>query len=124
VKTVLIASDSPTRSRLVDAISELADVHVEIQEPNETEVDVMVARRHPEVVLIDIDQSCGRGLQIIRQLHGQRGERAPVIMAIASSTSLQYRASCLEAGAMYFFNRVREQDWLLDSLASIQEQLG
>lgn len=102
----------------------MSDIQVEIQEPGEVEVDRRITQLHPNVVLIDIDHSSGRGLEIIRQIHGRRGERVPVIMAIASSTSLQYRTSCHEAGATYFFNRGREQDWLLDSLASIREQLG
>jgi hypothetical protein len=45
-------------------------------------------------------------------------------MAIAATRSLRYRSSCLEAGAMFFFNAVREQDWLIESLDSIREQLG
>jgi hypothetical protein len=45
-------------------------------------------------------------------------------MAVAGSASIQYRASCLEAGAMYFFNLAREHDWLLESLASLREQVG
>jgi chemotaxis response regulator CheB len=124
VKVLLIASESPVRERLTDAISELSDIQVETQEPVEEEVDRKITQLRPDVVLIDIDHSSGRGLEIIRKIHGRRGERVPVIMAIASSTSLQYRTSCHEAGATYFFNRGREQDWLLDSLASIREQLG
>jgi len=124
VKVLLIASESPVRERLTDAISELSDIQVETQEPVEEEVDRKITQLRPDVVLIDIDHSRGRGLEIIKQIHGRRGERVPIIMAIASSTSLQYRTSCHEAGATYFFNRIREQDWLLDSLASIREQLG
>jgi len=124
VKVLLIESESPVRERLAGMISELSDVQVEIQEPGKLEVEPTLALLHPDVVLIDIDQSRGRGLEIIRQIHGRRGEREPVIIAIASSSSLQYRASCLRAGAIYFFNRVREQEWLLESLAAMREQLG
>ena len=123
MKVLLIASESPVRGRLAGVISELPDVHVEILEPGKMEGNRTIMRIHPDVVLIDIDQSRGRGLEIIRQVHERRGELVPVIMAIAGSTSLQYRASCIEAGAMFFFNRLREQDWLVASLASIQEQL-
>jgi DNA-binding NarL/FixJ family response regulator len=124
VKVLLIFKDSPVRERLVGVISELSDVQVEIREPDEVEVERTIAQVHPDVVLVDIDQSRGRGLEIIRQIHEQHGECGPVVMAMASSSSLQYRASCLRAGAMYFFNQIREQEWLLDSLASMREQLG
>jgi chemotaxis response regulator CheB len=124
VKVLLIANESPVRERLAGAISELSDIQVKIQEPYEVEDDRTITQPRPDVVLIDIDHSRGRGLEIIKRIHGRRGERGPIIMAIASSTSLQYRTSCHEAGATYFFNRVREQDWLLDSLVSIREELG
>lgn len=124
MKVLLIDSESPVSERLIVEISEMQDVQIEFQEPGDLEVERTMARLCPDVVLIDIDQSQGRGLEIIRQIQGRRGQRSPVIMAIASSTSLQYRASCHEAGAMYFFNRVREQEWLLNSLASVREQLA
>src|SRR5271157_3092706 len=98
VKVLLVDSESPVRKRLVGAISELSDVQVETREPREEEVDRTITQFHPDVVLIDIDQSNGRGLAIIRRIRGRRWESGPIIMAIASSASLQYRASCLEAG--------------------------
>jgi CheY-like chemotaxis protein len=122
VKILLIDDDSPLSERLLGVLSELRDVHVEVHTPSD--VDQSIDRLQPDVVLINIDKSAGRGLEMIRAIHGKRRDRAPIIMAIASSASIQYRASCHEAGAVYFFDGVREQDWLLDSLASIQEQIG
>ena len=123
MKVLLIESESLVRERLVGEISELSEVRVEIQNPDGVEVDRTIAQFQPDVVLIDIDYSRGKGLEIIKRLHGQRVDGTPIIMAISSSSSLQYRASCHEAGATFFFNRLREQDWLLDSLVAIQEQL-
>ncbi len=122
MKVLFIAGASPTRERLAEVISELSGVQVEICEPDGLK-DRKIMEVHPDVILIDMDQSRGRGLETIRQFRKLPRERVPVIMAIGSIASLQYRASCAEAGAMYFFDRVREQDWLIDSLASIREQL-
>ncbi len=124
MKVLLFASESPVRERLADAISEVSGIQVEIQEPCDAGADRMSAQLLPDVVLVDIDHTRGRGIEIIKGIRGRRGGRMPIIMAIASSPSFQYRASCHEAGAMYFFNRGREQDWLIDSLASIRDQLG
>ena len=123
MKVLLLDIESPVSERLMGEISELPDMEVKIQEPSDWDPEHTVAEPRPDVVLVDIDHSRGHGLQIIRRLRGQSREKAPVIMAISSSPSLQYRASCLDAGAMYFFNRIREQEWLLDSLASIREQI-
>ena len=123
MKVLLIESESPVRERLAGEILELPDVRLEIQDPYDAGMDRAMAQLHPDVVLIDIDLSRGKGLEIIKRLHERRAEGTPIIVALASSNSLQYRARCHEAGAVFFFNRLCEQDWLLDSLVRIQEQL-
>lgn len=87
MKVLFIADESPVRERLAGVISELPDIQVEIGEPRQMEVDQMITQIHPDVVLIDIDLSGGRGLEIIRQTHRQREEHVPVIIAIANSAS-------------------------------------
>lgn len=123
MRIVLVAGDSPVRTRLAAMLAELPDLHLEVV-GSSVDVDQIILQRNPDVVLIDIDQTNGHGLEIIRKLHERSSENTPVIMAIAMSPSLRYRARCLEAGAMYFFNAVREQDWLLESLLSVRVQLG
>jgi chemotaxis response regulator CheB len=123
LRAILVSSESPVTSRIAEMLSEVADLQLEIEGPNVDAVQVMT-RFTPDVVVIDIDLTKGHGLEIIKKFHQGVGDYAPVIMAIAISRSLRYRATCLEAGAMYYFNAVSEQQWLLDSLASIQEQLG
>jgi chemotaxis response regulator CheB len=124
MRALLIAHGSPVRERLARAISELPDILVEIQEPGDAEVCRTILRLQPDVVLIDIEQTNGLGLQMIRQIHGLRGQKTPVIMAFALSASLHYRAVCHEAGATYYFDVLHEQDWLLESLESVRGQLG
>ena len=123
VKVLLVEGESPVRSRLSSAICELGEVQVEIQDPDWPEVEQDLARSRPDVVVVDVDCPQQEGLEIIRKIRSSMGKEAPVIVAISASKSLQYRSSCHEAGATYFFNRVREQDWLLDSLGSIRDQL-
>ena len=99
------------------------EIQVAIQEPLIGEVSRAVILQEPDVVLVDIDQSGGRGLEIIREVRRLCRNRTPVIMALAGSTSIQYRASSIDAGAMYFFNQLHEMDWLVRSLTSLHEQL-
>jgi len=110
------------RSRLAEMISELPDIQLEVTDLR-VEAELILPEFDPDVILIDIDQTQGQGLEVIRQFRQGGSESSPVIMALAGSGSLHYRANCLAAGAMYFFNLERELEWLLDSLASIQEQL-
>jgi DNA-binding response OmpR family regulator len=121
VELLLVASESPVRVRLADAIAELEEVHVETCEPNWADVERQLAVSHLDVMVVDVDGTRQQGLEIIRRTRSV--EHAPVIVAVSGSKSLQYRSSCHDAGAMYFFNRVQEHDWLMDSLVSIRDQL-
>lgn len=123
MRAVLVAGDSPVRTRLTEMLAELPFIQLEVQDPAVDPCE-MVIQSHPDVVLVDIDQARGRGLSIIRDLRRQSGEYAPVIVALVSARPLRYRSSCLKAGAMYFFNTTRELEWLVAALESIRDQVG
>jgi CheY-like chemotaxis protein len=120
MKAALLAGDSPVRVRLAQMLSDLPYLQLQVEDL-EADLDLM---KGYDVVLIDIDQACGRGLQIIRKLREKRVGDTPTVVALASSRPLRYRASCLKAGATYFFDTTRELEWLLSALQSIRECLG
>jgi len=123
VKAVLIARNSPVRTRLAEMLSELPDVQLGFEDPI-GDLDAAMARQRPDVVMIDFDQAGGRGLQLISEVRTHGGTPPPVIVALASSRHLRYRESCRNAGAMYFFNTTSELAWLAPALESIRRQLG
>lgn len=123
VKALLVARESPVRSRLIELISEVQGIRLEVRDPYDA-ADLIPRQLLPDVILIDIDQTRGHGLEIIRRFREGRSGHSPVIVALARSGSIHYRSSCLDAGAMYYFNLEREQEWLLDSLVSIRKQMA
>lgn len=123
MKALLIASDSLIRHPLAQAISDVLRTAVESQDPWVVDAGRIVAQERPDIVLIDLDLVHGDGLEIIGQLRRAQHELVPVIVALASTSSLRDRASCLEAGAMYFFDKSSELEWLLGSLESIKHEI-
>ena len=77
MEVLLIARESPVRSRLAEMISELPDVHLEVTDPP-NEADLILPQSHLDVILIDIDQTHGYGLEVIRQFRKGGSERSPV----------------------------------------------
>jgi DNA-binding response OmpR family regulator len=124
VKVFILTSDVHAREPLARAFSSVARTAVDIQDPANLDITDFAGGGRPDVVLVDLDQSSGRGLEIIRQLNGSCQGHPPVIMAIAEAPSLSSRASSLEAGAMFVFDTSTEQGWLLESLASIKSEIG
>ena len=90
MKTILFAGASPVRERLAEMIAELRGVQLDVAEPDVDTVCPIIRQSRPDVILVEIDEAHGHGLEIIRRCRRQEGQGAPVIMAIANSRSLQY----------------------------------
>jgi DNA-binding NarL/FixJ family response regulator len=118
---LLIEEVTPVRERLAEAVGELPGVSVQVQEPRRWGLEGMVRRLHPDVVLIDIHVPAG--LRLLRRLHSARRGQAPLIVALATTSAIPYRVKCHEAGAAFFFDRINEQDRLMESLAGIRDEL-
>jgi chemotaxis response regulator CheB len=122
MRTILFARESPVRSRLAQMIAELRGIQLDVEDPDLEKAYSIVRKVHPSVIVVDVDAAHGHGLEIIRRCSAHEGQ-GTVVMAIANSRSLEYRASCLAAGALFFFNPEREEYWLLDALESLREQV-
>ncbi len=120
---VLIGRESPVRERLVANLRELTGVEVVVLEPGADDIRTTMLVRDPEAVLVDIQQAQAGGLRLIRSIRGLKGSRSPVIIALSSSASIQYRMKCHEAGATFFFDTAGDQEALLGAVRSIGQEI-
>jgi DNA-binding NarL/FixJ family response regulator len=120
---VLIGRETPVRERLVANLRELADVEVVVLAPGADDIRSTLLSLNPEAVLVDIQQKQAGGLSLIRAIRALRNERSPVIIALSSSTSIQYRLKCHEAGATFFFDTAGDLESLLDAVRSIRKEM-
>ena len=74
----------------------------------------------PDVIVIDIRMP-GGALDLVRAI--KSSAHPPVVIALSSSASLQYRAACHRAGAEYFFDKVNEQARLVEAVVELQKEL-
>jgi DNA-binding NarL/FixJ family response regulator len=118
---VLIGRESPVRERLVADLRELDGVEVVVLEPGAGDIRATLLSLRPEAVLIDIQLS--GGLRLIRAVRGLKDIRSPVIIALSSSASIQYRIKCHEAGATFFFDTAGDQESLLGAVRSIGQEI-
>lgn len=64
-----------------------------------------IGELHPDVVTLDIQLS-GGGIHLLKKIKQQR--RAPVVIMLTNSSSLQYRERCKEAGVDFFLDKATE----------------
>jgi DNA-binding NarL/FixJ family response regulator len=121
VKVFLVDDEDEVRLRLAHAISELPGMHVYDAAPRAGNVLPRIMRSRPDVAVVDMRLREGGALDLIRGIKAL--PRPPVVMALSTSHSLAYRSSCHKAGAEFFFNKIHEQDRLLEALIQLSEEL-
>jgi DNA-binding NarL/FixJ family response regulator len=120
---VLIGHESPVRERLIASLKELPGVEVVALAPGADDIQSTLLEFAPEAVLVEIQQARAGGLSLIRAIKALKSGRRPVIIALSSPASIQYRMTCHEAGATFFFDTAGDQELLLGAVQSIAPEI-
>jgi CheY-like chemotaxis protein len=121
VKVFLVDDEDEVRPRLAHALSELSGVHVYAAASRAGDVLRRITRSKPDVAVVDMRLHEGGALDLMRRIKAMPW--APVVIAISTSHSIAYRSSCQKAGADFFFDKVHEQDRLIEVLTQLVEEL-
>lgn len=121
MKVFLVDDENEVRPRLARELSEIPGVLVCAVAPRGRNVLPHLAQFQPDAAIVDMRLAEGGALDLMRSIKAL--PRPPVLVALSSSHCLAYRSSCLQAGAEFFFDKVHEQDRLLEALIQLQEEL-
>lgn len=115
---VLIADDSaPVRQRLTALLEDLNNVDVIGAAGDALETVVDIQALQPDVVILDIQMPSGSGLNVLRW--AQHEQVKPKFIMLTNYPYPQYRKTCLEAGASYFFDKSSEFEKIPAALAQL-----
>ena len=120
MKLLIIDDADAVRPRLADVLGEIDGLAVSTCAPSAGGIMEVIRNQAPDIIVIDI-RIPGGALNLIRAI--KSGAHPPVVMALSSSTSIQYRAACHRAGAEYFFDKVNEQARLAEAVVELQKEL-
>lgn len=111
--TVVIADDSEkVRRRIRSVLGAIPDQQAAEVGNGPEHVLGAVARYRPDVLIIDIHGTNGKGIETLRRIHLDYPETD--IVVLTNKADRFYRRACLKAGARFFidksidFERVRE----------------
>ncbi len=120
---VLIADDSaPVRQRLAALLEDTGQVEVVGEATDALETLVEIQDLHPDVVILDIQMPAGNGLSVLKWAQGEVVK--PKFIMLTNYPYDQYRKSCLEAGASYFFDKSSEFDKIPQALEQLTSATG
>jgi DNA-binding NarL/FixJ family response regulator len=121
MRLLIIGDKDPVRLRMVEVVSEIPGIEVSACGPSEDAVLKRIPEESIDIVVVDI-QAAGGALDLVRSV--KRGAHPPVVIALSTFSSLQYRAACHRAGAEFFFNKVHEQSRLCEAITDVQKELA
>ena len=115
---VLIADDSaPVRERLATLLSDLDNVEVVGTSGDALQAVVDIRTLQPDVVILDIQMPSGSGINVLRWAQGEMIK--PKFIMLTNYAYAQYRKTCLEAGASYFFDKSSEFEKIPNALEQL-----
>jgi CheY-like chemotaxis protein/uncharacterized protein YjbJ (UPF0337 family) len=115
---VFIADDSATvRERLAGLLGDILGVELVGQAKDAAEALTAIHKLRPDVVILDIRMPAGSGIGVLRNL--RRDDRPPKVIMLTNYPFTQYRKTCLEAGASFFFDKSSEFDQIPQALEQL-----
>jgi DNA-binding NarL/FixJ family response regulator len=121
MKLLILDDAKAVRSRLAETLAEIDGLDVTACASREGGDLQLMLDRDPDVIVVDL-QRPGGALDLIRAFKSR--VPAPVVIALSSSSSLQYRSACHRAGAEYFFDKVHEQARLVEAVMALRIELA
>lgn len=117
MNVLIIDEAESVRVRLAEALRELDGLEVGSFSPRSRNCIEDVRECRADVVVVDIHMG-PNGLDVLRAL--KRGSNAPVVIALSTTSTPQYRSACLRAGAEYFFDKLHEQELLVETIQQLK----
>jgi DNA-binding NarL/FixJ family response regulator len=118
IRVVIADASSSTRERLVALLEEWSGVVVVAVAADARQACAAIERLHPEVVILDTHMPAGGGLSVLRWAQPRLAR--PHFIVLTNYAYPQYRRTCLEAGASYFFDKSSEFEQIPQALRQLQ----
>ncbi len=120
MRVFLVDDENEVRPRLARELSEIPGLLV-FAVPSAGDVLPQIIQFQPDAVIVDLRLHEGGAMDLIRGIRAL--PRPPVVIALSTSLSPAYRSSSYKAGAELFFDKVQEQDELIEALLRLKERL-
>lgn len=112
---IVIVEDSSSIRRLIERnLHEVPGAHIVGQAAGEAEAIALIREKRPDLVLLDLSLSPGKGTNVLRQV---RAEGIACRIAVLTNQPLEvFRAQCLALGADAFYDKTTDIGLVVESV--------
>jgi DNA-binding NarL/FixJ family response regulator len=115
---VIVVDDSPVvRARLVAMLAEAPGVSVVGEAGDGPEALRLVRMHAPDVVVLDLNLPGMNGLEVLAVLKARPSP--PVVIMFTNHPHERYRHACMRSGADFFFDKSRDFDLVVVTVAAV-----
>ena len=111
---VLADADAHFRNRLKARLEKITGVNVVGESSDLEETAAMILNRKPDIAILNSSLRDGRGVEVLQ--HIKRLMAPPTIIIVTDDPSRDNKASCLLAGADFFFDKGTEDHTMLHTV--------
>jgi two-component system response regulator DevR len=117
VKIIIVDDSELIRQRLEEQLTAIENVQIVGQAEDAYSAVTMIAKTHPDVVILDVRMPGGSGIDVLRAI--KKEGSPPKIIMLTKYPYPQYREKCLELGADYFFDKATEFDKAIELIRKL-----
>jgi len=111
LEVVLVDDASFMRDRLTLLLSNIAGVRVAGEAADLSAAAVLIQKRRPDVLILDIDLNGENGMHLLEL--AKRGSKKPLVIMLTNHDYLPLRRKCAELGADFYFHKATELEKVL-----------
>ena len=119
VKVLLVEDSKVLTERLIEALDQIADVHLIGTAETEAAAVALVARVSVDVIILDLHLRQGTGFGVMRAL--ATTHLRPQIIVLTNYDLPEYKSAAFALGATHFLDKVRDSGRLPEVLHEICE---
>jgi len=118
---VFVVDDTPSmRDRLRELLDDIEDVEVVGDAGSVDDATAGILRTHPDCVLLDYQIQGGTGVDVLRAVRPQLPQIEFIVLT--NHATDQHRRACLDAGALFFFDKSSEFGSIRTAIAQIDSR--
>ena len=115
---IFIADDSELlRSRLVEMLSQIKEIEIIGQAKNPPEAIESIIELKPDVLILDILKPGKNGFKVLEAI--KKRNLSTKVIVFTNYSYPKYRKRCKDAGADYFFDKLKEFEKLINTLKQL-----